>query len=178
MIRAWRLSKARYAGNLTDQGAARDGQRWNHAGQRAVYLGMTPEITVLEVLVHLNGMLSAPLVLCGYDVLDTPGLIKEVDPKALPAGWNGIPHGQASAGLAATGSGQESSWACCCLQRWCPRPATSCSILCTRSWLRWRWCIRSPSSWINGWAELRISHGSLVCHHTTSGVSNPQIHKR
>ena len=49
---------------------------------------MTPEITVLEVLVHLNGVLSAPPVLCGYDVPDTPGLIQEADP---------IPHGQASA---------------------------------------------------------------------------------
>ena len=88
MIRAWRLSKARYAEDLTGQGAALDGQRWNQPGQRAVYLGMTPEITVLEVLVHLNGVLSAPLVLCGYDVPDTPGLIKEADP---------IPHGQASA---------------------------------------------------------------------------------
>ena len=97
MIRAWRLSKARYAGDLTGQGAARDGQRWNQPGQRAVYLGMTAEITVLEVLVHLNGVLSAPLVLCGYDVPDTPGLIKEADPKALPDGWNAIPHGQASA---------------------------------------------------------------------------------
>jgi RES domain-containing protein len=97
VIRAWRLSKARYAGDLTGQGAALDGQRWNQPGQRAVYLGMTPEITVLEVLVHLNGVLSAPLVLCGYDVPDTPGLIKEADPNALPAGWNAIPHGQASA---------------------------------------------------------------------------------
>jgi len=59
---------------------------------------MTPEITVLEVLVHLNGVLSAPLVLCGYDVPDTPGPIAEADPKALPEGWNAIPHGQASAG--------------------------------------------------------------------------------
>ena len=97
MIRVWRLSKVRYAGDLTGQGAARDGQRWNQPGQRAVYLGMTAEITVLEVLVHLNGVLSAPLVLCGYDVPDTPGLIKEADPKALPDGWNAIPHGQASA---------------------------------------------------------------------------------
>ena len=97
VVRGWRLSKARYAGDLTGQGAARYGQRWNQAGQRAVYLGMTPEITVLEVLVHLNGVLSAPLVLCGYDVSDTPGLIAEADLKALPEGWNAIPHGQASA---------------------------------------------------------------------------------
>ena len=97
VIRAWRLSKAFYAGDLTGQGAVLDGQRWNQPGQRAVYLGMTPEITVLEVLVHLNGVLSAPLLLCGYDVPDTPGLIKEADPNALPAGWSAIPHGQASA---------------------------------------------------------------------------------
>ena len=97
VIRAWRLSKARYAGDLSGQGAARDGQRWNQPGQRAVYLGMTPEITVLEVLVHLNGVLSAPLVLCGYDVPATAGLIGEADPAALPEGWNAIPHGQASA---------------------------------------------------------------------------------
>lgn len=97
MIRAWRLSKPRYAGDLSGQGAARDGQRWNQSGQRAVYLGMTPEITVLQVLVHLNGVLSAPLVLCGYDVPDGPGLIGKAYPNALPECWNAIPHGQASA---------------------------------------------------------------------------------
>lgn len=97
VVRAWRLSKARYAGDLTGQGAARDGQRWNQAGQRAVYLGLTPEITVLEVLVHLNGVLSAPLVLCGYDVPAGPGLIQEADIGSLPEGWNTIPHRQASA---------------------------------------------------------------------------------
>jgi RES domain-containing protein len=97
VIRAWRLSKARYAGDLTGQGAARDGQRWNQSGQRAVYLGLTPEITVLEVLVHLNGVLIAPLVLSDYEVPAGPGLISEAEPETLPAGWNAIPHGQASA---------------------------------------------------------------------------------
>lgn len=97
VIRAWRLSKARYAGDLIGQGAARDGQRWNQSGQRAVYLGLTPEITVLEVLVHLNGVLSAPLVLSAYEVPAGLGLISEAEPEALPAGWNAIPHGQASA---------------------------------------------------------------------------------
>ncbi|MFM9047556.1 MAG: RES family NAD+ phosphorylase [Cyanobium sp.] len=97
MIRAWRLSKARYAADLTGQGAARVGQRWNPPGQRAVYLGLTPEITVLEVLVHLNGVLNAPLVLCAFDVPDGPALITEPDPMAFPEGWNSVPHGHASA---------------------------------------------------------------------------------
>ena len=96
-MRAWRLSKARYAGDLSGQGAARDGQRWNQEGQRAVYLGLTPEITVLEVLVHLNGVVSASLVLCGYDIPAGPALIQDLNPKALPDGWNAIPHGQSSA---------------------------------------------------------------------------------
>jgi len=97
LIQAWRLSKARYAGDLSGSGAARDGQRWNRPGQRAVYLGLTPEITVLELLVHLNGILSAPLVLCRYRVPDGPGLIARPEPKELPEGWDAIPPGQGSA---------------------------------------------------------------------------------
>lgn len=74
MIKAWRLSKARYAADLSGVGAARDGQRWNPPGQPAVYLGLTPEITVLELMVHLNGVFAAPLVLCSYAVpLMNPG---------------------------------------------------------------------------------------------------------
>jgi len=38
-----------------------------------------------------------PSLLCGYDVPDTPALIGEADPNALPKGWNATPHGQASA---------------------------------------------------------------------------------
>ena len=60
-------------------------------------MGLTPEITVLEVLVHLNGVLIAPLVLSAYEVPAGPGQITEAEPEALPAGWNAIPHGQASA---------------------------------------------------------------------------------
>jgi hypothetical protein len=68
---------------------------------------MTAEIFVLEVLVHLNGVLSAPLVLCGYDVPYTPGLIKEADPTALPDGWNAIPHGQVRPALGGGAPGSQ-----------------------------------------------------------------------
>ncbi len=78
LMQAWRLSKVRYAADLSGVGAARDGQRWNSPGQPAVTMGLTPEITVLELLVLLNGVISAPLMLCSY----------------------AIPHGQASASFA------------------------------------------------------------------------------
>ena len=48
-----------------------------------MYLGLTPEITVLEVLVHLNGVLIAPLVLSAYEVPAGSGLISEAEPEAL-----------------------------------------------------------------------------------------------
>ena len=63
MIKAWRLSKVRYAADLSGLGAARDGQRWNPPGQPAVYLGLTPEITVLALMVRLNGVFAVPFVL-------------------------------------------------------------------------------------------------------------------
>jgi len=128
VVRAWRLTKARDAGDLTGQGAARDGQRWNQPGQRAVYLGMTPEITVLEVVVHLNGVLSAPLVLSGYDVPAGPGLIAKPDPNTLPEGWNAIPHGQACAAFGGDWlrTGQELGLVLPSVV--VPRPAMSCSI--------------------------------------------------
>ena len=97
MIKAWRLSKARYAADLSGLGAARDGQRWNPPDQPAVYLGFTPEITVLELMVHLNGVFAAPLVLCSYAVPDEPRLIARPDPSDLPTGWDAIPHSRSSA---------------------------------------------------------------------------------
>jgi hypothetical protein len=45
-------------------------------------MGLTPENT--------------PLMLCGYDEPDAPGLIAEADLTTLPERWNSIPHGQAS----------------------------------------------------------------------------------
>lgn len=96
-MQAWRLSKARYSGDLSGVGAAREGQRWNHPGQRAVYLGLTPEITVLERLVHFNGAPSAPLALCCYELPDEAELMQHPALADLPVGWDAVPHGAASA---------------------------------------------------------------------------------
>lgn len=45
---------------------------------------------------HLNGVLSAPLVLVETTCPLDRGLNAKPDPNALPEGWKAIPHGQGS----------------------------------------------------------------------------------
>lgn len=91
------------------QGAAPDGQRWNQPGERAVYLGMTPEITVLELLVHLNGMLSALMVPSGYDLPDRPSLTRKPIPTIFLRVRTLSPMARPAPPLPATGCGVGSS---------------------------------------------------------------------
>ena len=67
-------------------------------------------ITVLETLVHLNGVLSAPLVLGCYELPDEIDLLAPVQSADLPSGWNAIPHGHASAAFGG-------AWLGCCVAR-------------------------------------------------------------
>ena len=53
MIEACRLCRQPYA-DLSGEGAALFGGRWNSAGWQVVYLAEHPALAVLEVLVHLD----------------------------------------------------------------------------------------------------------------------------
>ena len=68
-------------------------------------------ITVLETLVHLNGVLSAPLVLGCYELPDEIDLLAPVQSADLPSGWNAIPHGHASAAFGGAWLGSVASLA-------------------------------------------------------------------
>jgi hypothetical protein len=68
-------------------------------------------ITVLETLVHRNGVLSAPLVLGCYKLPDEIDLLVCVQSADLPSGWNAIPHGHASAAFSAAWLGSVASLA-------------------------------------------------------------------
>jgi len=74
---------------LQGLGAQRHGGRWNARGRPMVYLATTPELCLLEYLVHLNGTPVAdlpPLILC--EVTVPADGITNLATEQLPVGWN------------------------------------------------------------------------------------------
>lgn len=71
-------------------------------GQPVIYAGLTVEIATLEKLAHTGSHLPADLVLVAISVPDDPVLYEQhTDTGALPAGWDAIPPGNASADFGA-----------------------------------------------------------------------------
>ncbi|MCE9584751.1 MAG: RES family NAD+ phosphorylase [Planctomycetes bacterium] len=91
MIVAWRLVKwYRRDQAFTGEGASRHPGRWNPAGLRAVYLGESPELAVLEMLVHLDPSEALhQLALIRVEIPESLR-IREV-PGPMPRGWNSNP---------------------------------------------------------------------------------------
>ncbi len=70
-------------------GAQLWGGRWNAKGRPMVYTATTPELCLLEFMVHLEGTPLAdlpPLILCKIAVPDDS--ITFLDSETLPYGWN------------------------------------------------------------------------------------------
>ncbi len=90
-MKAWRIcNKDHVADAFSGKGAFLYGGRWNSAGVRLVYLGGTPSISVLEVLVHvpnLSVLAALEYVLIPVDFEDS--LI--TDDGLLPSDWNSFP---------------------------------------------------------------------------------------
>lgn len=98
----WRIAKERYALDRQGVGGLREGGRWHHMGQPVIYAGLTVEIATLEKLAHTGSHLPADLVLVAISVPDDPVLYEQhTDTGALPAGWDAIPPGNASADFGA-----------------------------------------------------------------------------
>lgn len=90
-MEAWRIAKAVYSKDLSGQGAAIYGGRWNSRDIRMVYLAEHPATSAMEVLVHVEGELPDDLVLIKLQLPDDAGLYLEVDPQSLPPGWDTEP---------------------------------------------------------------------------------------
>ena len=90
-MQAWRIAKAKRAGDLTGRGAAIEGGRWNEVDVPAVYLGMTAAICSLETFVHTASYPAIPLKITRFVLPDDPALYWEPDPADLPKGWAMLP---------------------------------------------------------------------------------------
>lgn len=86
----YRIQTDSYRDTILDGiGAQLWGGRWNAKGRPMVYTATTPELCLLEFMVHLEGTQLAdlpPLILCEIAVPDRS--ISFLDTDELPSGWN------------------------------------------------------------------------------------------
>jgi len=99
-VLAWRIAKKEFALDRSGFGASIKGQRWNSLNIRAIYAGLTPEISAMEKLVHAGSILPQNLQLVRLTLPDASDLYEEPDLKDLPDDWNALP---GSPGAAAYG---------------------------------------------------------------------------
>lgn len=85
----YRISKTKYASDISGTGAAIYPGRWNRKGTPVLYTGINPEIALLEVIVHLPPMLSPSLEILTLEVPDDSILKWQVDD--LPSNWSVYP---------------------------------------------------------------------------------------
>jgi RES domain-containing protein len=90
-VTAWRIVKARHAGNaFTGEGARLAGGRWNRPGTAVVYAAGSISLAMLELLIHLRSReLLLEYVL--FEVTIPDHEIEVLDPSELPRGWRRSP---------------------------------------------------------------------------------------
>lgn len=101
-MRAWRVSKASRAHELSGKGAAIEGGRWNDAEVPAVYLGLSPSICCLETFVHQTRRPEIPMRITVLELPDRPDLYLEPSLNLLPVGWASLPADRPSMGYGTT----------------------------------------------------------------------------
>jgi len=90
-MQVWRVAKARFATDLSGQGAALYGGRWNRMEHRALYFGLTPAICALETFIHAAEVPRFPLKIVRLGLPDDPALYWEPSMTQLPDGWDAKP---------------------------------------------------------------------------------------
>jgi len=93
-LKAWRLSKTRYAeAAFTGEGARVLGGRWNSIGVPVVYASLSLSLAVLEVLVHMTAVAGAEdYVYVAADLGIDVSKAERVDIERLPRDWRRLDH--------------------------------------------------------------------------------------
>lgn len=90
-IVAWRIYKAKFAGNaFTGDGARQFGGRFNSKGTPVVYLAGSMSLAVLEMLVHVQRAQLLDAYLCASATFDE-SFIRTVSASDLPLDWRESP---------------------------------------------------------------------------------------
>ena len=86
----FRLSKSKYANDLSGNGAAISGGRWNSRGVAMIYTSDSRALCVTEIAVHTPlGNIPRDYKMIIFEISDHN--ILELDSSKLPKGWNSFP---------------------------------------------------------------------------------------
>lgn len=90
-MKLYRISREQYASDLSGEGAARAGGRWNNKGSYVVYASDSTALATLEALVHapLN-MLPGKMAIACFELPDFLHR-EEIKLSELPGNWNLYP---------------------------------------------------------------------------------------
>lgn len=75
---------------LTGEGARLNGGRWNPMGIPLLYTSTTPELALLETLVHLNGTPLRDLPPFVQVTLEIPDSVETIEADDLPTDWDQV----------------------------------------------------------------------------------------
>lgn len=90
-MRVFRLSKRKYAGELSGKGAAKFGNRWNSKGTEIIYTAESRALAMAEVAVHLSlATLPSDYVMMEINIPDSIK-VKALRSEELPTHWNSHP---------------------------------------------------------------------------------------
>jgi RES domain-containing protein len=90
-MKVFRLSKKKYAQELSGKGASKSENRWNSKGTEIIYTAESRALAMAEVAVHLTlATLPSGYVMMEIDIPDDIK-IKELKSKGLPNNWNEYP---------------------------------------------------------------------------------------
>jgi RES domain-containing protein len=88
----FRLSKAKFANDLSGKGAEKSGGRWNSKGTALVYTSASRALCTTEIAVHTPlGNLPLDYKIISIEIPDNIH-IQELAAENLPVDWRSIPH--------------------------------------------------------------------------------------
>lgn len=88
----FRLSKSKFANDLSGKGAEKSGGRWNSKGTALVYTSASRALCTTEIAVHTPlGNLPLDYKLISIEIPDDVQM-KELATEDLPTNWKAIPH--------------------------------------------------------------------------------------
>lgn len=92
MLQFYRLSRKKYASELSGVGASKSGNRWNSKGTEIIYCANSRALAMAEVSVHLS-LITLPKDFVMLEINIPKSIaIQNLNNKDLPEIWNDFPH--------------------------------------------------------------------------------------